>query len=362
MKNALQVVTILTICVLIISQTTAAARMEIWGLASNGTAAMVTYYTGEEPHTVLYDGKTFYEVPIPSRKEVVEKTPFSLQPDDWIYFDELNPYVIGYFKGLWVFSGVERVATLDGKTFRVYSNPGCSTCQPIEFRAGRDRAALVMEKTTMMTFQILVWFNGTEFETTNLTAEEIHVAPIGSGWFIYTKTGNRTSLYIQQNDLKLPVECPSRLEVYSMSSNGSAVLIATNDGLYAYEAGNLRKVSATGASLAVWNGHWFVFDGDTVLEYDGKHLREVAQLNITPTYAVPFKGSILVAGSRGTAKWKLLMVSANGKVDDLTKEMASPKPWEDRNKTQGRRKICGPGLLALLAVILGPRKARRERR
>ncbi|WP_099209252.1 hypothetical protein [Thermococcus henrietii] len=352
MKTTIPIVAML-IGIMLLPLAMAGNRLEIWGLASNGTAAMVTYYTGSEFHTVLYDGKTFYEVPIPSGRDDIKKTPFFLQPNDWTYFDRLNPYVIGYFKGLWIFGGVERVATLDWKTFRVYSNPGCSTCQPIEFRAGRDRAALVMEKTTMMTFQILVWFNGTDFETTNLTADEIHVAPIGNEWLVYTKTGNRTSLYLQQSGSKLSIECPSGLEVYSMSSNGSAVLIATNRGLYVYRDGrNLSKISEAGASLAVWNGRWLVFEGSKIIEYDGRHLREVAQLNITPTYVAPFKGSVLVAGSVGTRKWKLLMVSADGKVEDLTKEMTSPKPWTDRNEEEGR-KICGPGLLALLTVVFG---------
>ncbi|WP_297503222.1 hypothetical protein [Thermococcus sp.] len=155
MRATLPVVALLIVCITL-SSVSAKAGMEIWGLASNGTAAMITYYSTGGFHTVLYDGRAFYKVPIPKSREEITTTPTTLEPRDWRYYEGLNPTVVGYFRGQWVFDGVERIATFDGKTFRVYSKPGCSTCAVVEFRAGKKDASLVMEKVTMLTYQTLV--------------------------------------------------------------------------------------------------------------------------------------------------------------------------------------------------------------
>jgi hypothetical protein len=290
----------------------------------------------------------------------LNRTAIDYEPNEWSYYDELNPVVVGYFNGTGIFDGLERLAFFDGRTFRVVFHPGCSACMVTEFKSGTHNALFVSRKVTMLTYETVTMFDGGQFRWINITGDSIHVAYIPSrdSWLIYLRNGGdlyENSLYLYDGSLEKLLNFSEGFKVYSMDSNGSVVLLATNYGLYSYN-GTINKISTMDVYLVRWDGCWMLATSGGLFTYDGRNFTKITDPGIRIVYITRVNDFWLIAGVQ-KGQWRLLKYH-DGTFEDLTSELLNAKPWppsDSDHLLQGshkRRIICLVCALMLFSLLL----------
>ncbi|RLF90090.1 hypothetical protein DRN43_02480 [Thermococci archaeon] len=99
---------------------------------------------------------------------------------------------------------------------------------------------------------------------------------------------------------------------------------------------------------------WVLDDcyGQEDSSHDGKNITKIADSSMNIVHINNFW---LIAGTHGR------LLKYNGTFEDLTGELSNPKPWPipglndftplNSTEPQGRKGICGPGVLMLLSLF-----------